>query len=209
MSDNPYPTIITYYTQNWEYARYAELMKRDCIRLGLEHYIVEKETTGSWIKNTTMKPSFILEALEEVKRPVLWIDADGSIMHKPALLNEDYPHDFAARPTPPNNPRQWHVGTMYFKYNERALEFLKTWIARMEVCKGTDELALDLMWKQNGPAVQNISAGELPATYFEFLKHLHFKPAKSTIVCHRGSRDSDKMAMKQRHRGKLENARSK
>jgi hypothetical protein len=140
----------------------------------------------------------------------LWIDADGSIMRRPEFLRDECPYDFAARKMDPkpNMNRVWHVGTLYFNYTEPALNLLREWVAHANVTKSSDEQALDNAWKKNADLVDGIKTGELPKEYFEFLRQPHFKPEIKTIICHRGSRDSDKMAMKQRVNGKLHKARS-
>lgn len=201
MRDDNFPTIISFYTPNWEYKQYAEKMKANCKKFRLHEYIMERETTGDWIKNTSMKPAFILEAIQEVKRPVLWIDVDGSLLRKPALLRLDkYPYDFAARPMPPHRTRKWHVGTMFFNYNEVTLKFIEAWYYKTEALgKGTDERALDILWKENHESIQNLKVAELPKEYFEMLRKLNDAPSTATVICHRASKDPQKLQMKQRH----------
>lgn len=193
---NPYPTVISFYTPSWEYSKYAIKLKKNCRRLGLLHHIVEKPDTGNWLENTRIKPRFIYEALQELKRPVLWIDVDGSILRKPDLLKE-YPYDFAARPKPKGHSRIWHVGTMFFNYTEPCLNFLRIWNERIDNGRGSDELNLDILWKQKKDEL-NLRTGELPPPYFEMLKRLEQPPAAGTIVAHRASKCPNKMEMKRR-----------
>ncbi len=195
-----YPTIISFYTRNWEYPEYAKKMKRSCVQLGLEHHIVEKQNTGNWLKNTAIKPHFILEALQELKRPVLWIDVDGSILKRPELLKSGYPHDFAARRMAEHRSRIWQVGTMYFNYTEATLNFLNVWTSELPKYRGSDEGALDIIWRSNPELVDTLSVGELPKEYFEMLRGTGAVPSSDTIVCHRASKDDSKMEMKRRHK---------
>lgn len=203
MIENIHPTVISFYTNTWRYPQYAGDMKKSCAALKLESYIVERKSTGDWLTNTRMKSEFIYETIKELKRPVLWIDVDGSIMGRPTLLKAGFPYDFAARKTAKENPRIWHVGTMYFNYTDACLSFLEEWDQRMKGSRGSDELALDMMWKENIEQIQNLRVKELPKEYFEMLKRLDDKPSLSTLICHRASLEDSKMAMKKRNKEKM------
>ena len=182
------PTVISFYTNNWKYPNYAKNMQVDCKRLGLDHHIVRLTDTGEWIDNTKRKPQFILDTLKELKRPVLWIDVDGTIYKVPEIFDSEYEYDWAARKKVSGRARIWHVGTMYFGYNERAIAFLEEWIKQAaHVENGSDELALDLMWRMGGEAVTAASAGELPKEYFQMLNPNQPDALKNTVIGHRAS----------------------
>lgn len=193
-----YPTIISFYTNTWEYPRYAKRMEKNCEKLGLSSHIVEIPDAGNWLANTRKKPQFILETLSELKTRVLWIDADGSIVKKPELLREGYPFDIALKKREPRGDRMWQVGTMYFTYNNRVLDFLKEWCDVANSEEHSDELALDKLWKSNHKVIRAITVGELPAAYFQMLKIAAPDIHKNTIICHRASRDVSKMDFIQR-----------
>jgi hypothetical protein len=177
-------------------------MQQSCDKLGLDHYIREEPDTGNWNTNTKKKPAYIRKALEELKRPVLWIDVDGSILERPELLKSGYEYDFAARRMPPHRARTWHVGTMYFAYTPTAIGLLDAWIAEAEKNSGpTDEAILDKILRDNinyTELNEDLKIGELPAPYFEMLRHLTHAPSKGTIICHRASQSDSKMRMKKR-----------
>lgn len=201
MNENNYPIIISFYTNTWEYPNYAKKMKLSCEKLGLEHYIVEEKDTGNWLKNTAKKPSFIYKTLQHFQTPLLWIDVDGSILKKPELLkNCDF--DFAARKKDSKQSRVWHVGTMFFNYTEPSLNFLKLWNERMETVDSSDELCLDIIWKEQSDIIKKLSVKELPKEYFEMLRQLNHTPSKETIICHRASKGESKMKMKERTKNK-------
>jgi hypothetical protein len=191
-----YPTIISFYTQNWKYPSYATAMKRDCTRLGLQHHIVERADTRDWLKNTRLKPKFIYETLLELKRPVLWIDVDGSILKVPEIFKADYPFDFAAKKKSTTSERIWHVGTMYFNYTPSAMDFLKEWNDKIVDEKWSDELSLDLLWKQHKESSTNLRTDELPVQYFKMLNANAPDPNNDTVICHRASKGDSKMAYK-------------
>lgn len=201
MVESPYPTIITFYTNTWEYKTYAMKMQKDCKKFNLQFYSKEYPTTGHWILNTAIKPRFILETLLELKRPVLWIDADGTLWRKPDHLIKNFHYDFAARRQ--NNPsgRQWHVGTLYFNYTEASINFLKLWVESCEQNPGSDEGALDLVWKNKQDEL-SLRSNELPETYFEMFVKLDQKPLPKTVISHRASRCPNKLEAKKRWQAK-------
>lgn len=198
MTDNKYPTVITFYTPTWEYENYAKKMQDDCLRLGVPFYSKKYETKGEWILNTTIKPRFILETLQLLKRPILWIDADGTLWKQPDHFLNNYPYDFAARRQ--TNPwRQWHVGTLFFNYTEASINFLQKWVEYSDANPGTDEGALDLVWKD---VSDTLTSDELPATYFEMFSVLDQIPAPTTVISHRASRCPNKLEAKKRRQEK-------
>jgi len=188
-----YPTIISFYTHDWKYPNYAMKMRVDCDRLGLEHHIVLLRERGTWIDNTKRKPQFILDTIKELKRPVLWIDVDGSIYKRPDHFAGDYDYDWAARPKPIERERKWHVGTMYFAYNDRVISFLEEWINEADKLEdGSDELALHKLWEAQNPVILAASVDELPQEYFLMMNPNQPDALRHTVIGHRASNGDSK-----------------
>lgn len=183
------PTIISFYTNDWEYPIHAQRLKRECAILKLDCLIKERASAGGYLENTCMKPFFILECLKELKRPVLWVDVDASIFKVPVLL-KGLDADFAARPKAANMSRKWHVGTLWFNYTQKALDFLEKWCELSNQL--SDESALQDLWDK----YQDINYYELPETYHLLLIHGN-KPTHNTVIAHRISNGKSKQA--QRH----------
>ena len=200
--DNPYPTIISFYTGTWLYPNYATKMKVACRGMGLESHIVYYKDTGEWLSNTRLKPQFIYDTIQELKRPVLWIDVDGSIMKVPELLKEGYSFDFAAKEMGKHRERIWQVGTMYFNYTPASLAFLKEWSRRVKTDRWSDELSLDEMWKERGEEVRNLRADDLPKEYFQMLRGDQSSPLRNSVICHRASKGDSKMVFMKKVRAK-------
>lgn len=195
-----YPTIISYYTDDWEYPKYAKKMKEDCVRLGLKRYIVKKDSAGGWIANTRMKSTFIYETMMRLREPVLWIDVDGSLLKVPELLYGCYPYDFAARPKPSFAMRKWHVGTMYFNYTSASLWFLSEWCKMKAEEDESDEVLLDKLWKSNEAVRTGLRVAELPKTYFQMLNGTEPEPLRHTVIAHRASTGESKREYMQKHK---------
>jgi hypothetical protein len=190
-------TLISFYTKDWKYPQYAAALQVDCERLGVPYKIQCLESTGSYLKNTCLKPQFILDKLEQLKSPVLWVDCDASLLGKPVC---DYGVDFAARRMPETRDRTWHVGTMWFNYTPTMIKFVKRWIENTGNL--SDESALDKTWREHGHTIQT---SDLPPEYF-YIERRGQRTPKDTVIMHRISDSQMKkmdmpMARKKRESG--------
>jgi len=120
--------LASFYTNNWKYPQYAKNLKEDCLRLKINHHIIEKPSLGTYVGNCNIKPFFILETLKEFKKPILWYDIDGSINQIPQELIDknilDY--DLAVH----KNIKfldKIYVNSIWFNYNPIVLEFVEEW----------------------------------------------------------------------------------
>jgi hypothetical protein len=176
--------VCSFYTATWEYPRHAARLRDECDALGLQHVIVERPDTGSYLGNCRIKPYFLLECFDELQQPLLWIDVDGSIYKRPEALS--FAVDFMARPMPKGRVRQWHVGTLFFNATSGARALLAAWIDCLG--RGSDEAALDKLWRSGAwPA----SFAELPETYFDAASRGGLLP--DTVIYHRLSKSPAKM----------------
>jgi len=156
-----YPLIVSFFTPDWQYAQHADRLRAECMALGLDSYIERRPSAGGYLENCCQKPTFLLECLERFRRPVLWIDVDGSILRTPDFFTEPG-WDFQARRMPATRPRTWHVGTMYWAPTDAALAFVREWIARTGDM--SDESSLEQTWCEFGDLLK---ARDIPSTYFE------------------------------------------
>jgi hypothetical protein len=122
------PTILSFYTNDWEYPKHAVRLKSECDFFGLESIIEELPSTG-YLQNCQKKPFYIRDKIKEIKKSVLWIDVDGSILKTPEhFLKLDETVDISLKSQILNRPdRKWHVGTVWLNYSEKNLNFLDMW----------------------------------------------------------------------------------
>lgn len=119
--------LVSYYTAGTGYQREAEGLHDSCERHGVEHRIKEVPNLGSWMKNTQYKPTFLLEVLEELQKPILWVDADARVQQPFEIPFAEDDYDFAAH---------WRAGkellsgTLWFNYTEPAIMLLRLWKER-------------------------------------------------------------------------------
>lgn len=166
--------LISFYTEDWLYPYYAMSLKKDCEDLKIPHIIEKLPTTGSYLKNTCMKPQFILDKLKELKKPVLWVDCDGSVL-RPPIFSTNF--DFAAKRKAKSSGRTWHVGTMWFNYTPAMIKFIEEWIKNTGGI--SDESSLEKTWKDIGSSITTM---DVPKDYFVILKKGQ-KPHGT--ICHR------------------------
>lgn len=179
-----YPTIVSFYTQDWLYPQHAKRLRRECLNLELDCRIKEKPSQNGYIQNCCIKPFFIRECLQELKKPVLWIDVDGSIIAKPDFfLDTDW--DFQARRMRPPRTRLYHVGTMWFNYNDQVLEFVDEWCRRTGDM--TDESSLDQTFKFKQWELRH---RDIPEEYFKILRREN--EVKDGVIFHRLSNSESK-----------------
>lgn len=88
-----------------------------------------------------MKPVFILKKLQELKSPVLWVDADAEIVRQ---LPEQFPYELSMLrdlDVPPEHREHVGSGVVYINYTPKNLKLVQKWI---DLCddKEWDQVAL-------------------------------------------------------------------
>ena len=113
----------TYYSDN------AIRMIKECEELGIPYDIQEKESLGTYQLNCLSKPLFILEKIEELDRPVLWMDIDSRI-HKTLDTFDQFDSSVDMIVATANGMLSGiKASPLYFGNTSLAKEFLKEWIA--------------------------------------------------------------------------------
>lgn len=125
-----YPTIISFYTNDWEYPSHAQRLKQECNALGLSSIITELPSVG-YLQNCQKKPFFIRDTIHQLKSPVLWIDVDASIYRLPDFFYNLDADVSLKKKLRPHIGREWHVGTMWFNYTSNTLSLLDLWCEKV------------------------------------------------------------------------------
>lgn len=117
--------VVSMFTKDTNYKEEADKLAITCREFKITHEIYEIEDRGSWEKNTQSKAVIIKEALLKHKKPIVWVDADAVFKKFPELfltVQADIMYHFIS---------EWKeilVGTLYFDYNPRIIDFLDKWI---------------------------------------------------------------------------------
>lgn len=187
-------TVVSFYTNDWLYPDYAAKLKEDCDRLGIPHHIIEKPSTNRYVGNCQIKAFFIKECMESFKSPLLWIDADGSILKKPAMLYEEINRDYdLVGNRPINDPSRIHVGSMLLNYTAKMSDFVEVWCEGIKRKDPLDDAAFNGTWDVMKNSVR---FRELPQKYFYIQKNPYDPVPADTIILHRLSKSD----LKQRYK---------
>jgi len=139
-----------------------------------------------------MNPHFILYAMERLKSPVLWIDADAELRKDPrGALQEDM--DFMAGRMPAHRKRTWHVGTLFFNNTRPAKALVALWIQHLDDST-SDEAALERAWRTGK---WDGRAAALPSSYHWcrgkfWLRKEHQQMRDETVILHNLSKSPEK-----------------
>ncbi len=100
-----------------------------CKKFDLPYSIDPIPNFGTWEKNCCFKPKYILKKLIDLKRPILWLDADALIVQKPTLF-EALDADIALRivnELPKDHQSKMISGTVFVNNTPEALKVLQEW----------------------------------------------------------------------------------
>jgi len=146
------PLFVSYYTSDFGYEKEAKALLSSAKALDLPIEIEPLSSRGSWEKNCSIKPSFLLKKLEESHRPLVWIDADARLL-KPPLLFDSIKAELAFRMhthLPLDHPSKVLTGTLYLKPTEKVKRLLICWEKLCKKNGGWDQIAFkEALLKEN------------------------------------------------------------
>jgi len=160
VSHPEFPLVVSFYCGDAYYFRAAEQLRQDCLRLGLDHHVVEAPLPASvpWVTACRYKVRFIAECLRTHARPILWVDADCSLLERPAVL-ESCQADFAfflrgfrylREYDPAVLPRTAQPSILYFGHTSAALDFVALMSSLEAAHQGeaTDDFFIQEAWSR-------------------------------------------------------------
>ena len=123
--------LISFYSDiedNTYYSDNADRIIKECESLEIPYHIKKKESLGSYQLNCLSKPQFILDTLEELNRPILWMDIDSKI-HKPLDIFDVFDEDTDMGVTTSTGQLNGlKASPLYFGNTAKAKEFINAWI---------------------------------------------------------------------------------
>lgn len=146
-----FPVIVSFFTKNTPYQDEVKNLIASCKKFGLETSIDGIDSFGSWELNCAFKPFFLYQKLQELKKKVLWVDADAVFVKQPPLLDV-FSADFAVRinpELPDTNLSKVMSGTVFANYTEKSQELLRKW-AQTCVKEMMRENRTEEFWDQAG-----------------------------------------------------------
>jgi hypothetical protein len=122
--------LISFYSDIESRTYYSDHAKRlvlECESLGIPHIIKHKESLGTYQLNCLSKPQFILDMLNDLNEPVLWMDIDSKI-HKTLNIFDQFEEDDIVLATANGMLSGIKASPLYFGNTENARNFLTAWI---------------------------------------------------------------------------------
>lgn len=175
-----FPTVVSFFTKRTPYEKEIERLVDSCKTYNIPLQIEGVESFGSWELNCAFKPFFILKKLDELKKPLLWIDADGAFVNFPRWI-EAFDGDFSVRIHPNlanGHPSKVVSSTIFVRPNAHGTQLVRLWAmecqkqlldsGRME--EFWDQIALrDVIFSKLHQAIVH----PLPLAYAKIFDHPH------------------------------------
>jgi hypothetical protein len=128
--NTPFVTFYYDYDNSSYYKNAADKLKNTIEELGGKLFVYSPILDGEYNSNCLIKPTIILQCLNEQKEDIIWIDADCTVNVLPTELdNLNYDLAAVARIHDGITP---HSALIRFKYNPSTLQFVKRWIDKCD-----------------------------------------------------------------------------
>lgn len=163
-----FPLIVSYYTKDTLYQLEVQNLIASCEQWQLEYHIEPISSFGSWERNCSYKPFFLLEKLLQFGRALLWVDADGVFFKKPEFLAA-FDSDFAVRINQDwedSHPSKVISGTIYVNATAGGERVLKSW-AKECLDALSNPRRTEEFWDQ--VALRNVFLRGIPGTHISAL----------------------------------------
>lgn len=122
------PLVVSFYTKNTPYEEEVDALRRSCKAFGIDCLIEGVVSMGSWEMNCAFKPLFLLEKLEKLNRPLLWVDADAVFLDQ-LSWQESFIADVAVRLYPCADDHRSRIvsSTVFVNATAKARFALQMW----------------------------------------------------------------------------------
>jgi hypothetical protein len=159
------------------YENYVQQLIQSMEKVGIPDYKIYRDSDkGSWEKNCQYKAVVLRQALEIVKTPVVWIDADAQFNSYPHLFDEiscDFAHYYFPR------TKEYLSGTLYLDNNAKVKSFLDKWISVNEKNDRWDQINMKNVLLQQ----EFLSVKRLPVEYCKIFDNI-YQECKNPVIIH-------------------------
>lgn len=153
------PTVVSYFTEGTPYEQEVKYLTSSLRPFGLPRAICGVRSRGSWMANTQLKAKFLLEMMDTIEGPLLWLDADARMMAYPqTLVDLDREFDVAVHF---KKGTELLSGTIYLANNERVRALLRDWA---DCCRANPD-NFDQLSLQSIIMKHPVKVCPLPASY--------------------------------------------
>lgn len=158
-----------------------------CKKFDLPYSIDPIPNFGTWEKNCCFKPKYILKKLIDLKRPILWLDADALIVQKPTLF-ETLDADIALRivkELPIDHQSKMISGTVFVNNTPEALKILQEWDLETETLFKQDPHLWDQVSLRNVLLRSTAKVYPLDSRYYQVYNKIEDeKTLQKAIIIH-------------------------
>lgn len=175
--------VVAFFTRDSIYETEKNRLLRSAQRLGLAVDAEPIESTGSWVRNASMKPSVLVAMRRKHIGPLLYVDVDA-VFHRdpwPALAALDC--DIAAYHEP-----EGHLlsGTLFINHTPAAAELLQAWA---QACADNpdewDQVVLErLLASDAASAAPRYRQARLPVAYCWIFDKTDNAPCDEVFIEH-------------------------
>jgi hypothetical protein len=177
-------TIVSYYTDtpgDTYYYKVAKNLLTKCVDFKLPYQIEQLENTGSWAKNCLLKPPYLLRKLDELKSPILWLDADLDLVKKPEIA--EVKGDIGVIS---GTSYRWHACVLLLIPTANTNLFLHNWCNLAAIHMHTNEHGDHTLLAVAADKTPGLKVIELPNWLNDGMTrttgtHIRFRPATSSI----------------------------
>jgi len=147
-----FPIVVSGYTISSHlgdyYKRASHRLSKSLLKHDLAHIIFPLKHASSWAKNCALKQTLILQVLETMNHPVLWIDIDGEVFKYPSVF-ENAKFDMAICSV----SGHWLTGTLYFSAKKKSMDFVRLWRQKTKPSE-PDEVSLLHLFRCNNSGLK-------------------------------------------------------
>ncbi len=131
-------------------------------RLGLSVQTTGVDSTGSWVRNASLNAAFLLEARQQHRGPLLYVDVDAVFHRNPWPQLAQYECDIALY----RENGRLLSGTILLNDTPQTLNLLEEWKTRSEINPDIwDQVVLQEILDQDQALETVYSVERLPATF--------------------------------------------
>lgn len=144
--------VISFYSDvdgRTYYSDHATRLVKNLNDLKIPHHIRERKSKGSYRSNCLSKPRFILEMMNELRTPLIWLDVD-SIVHKTLDVFDEFKDKvdigmaFPKTPSKEDNSIGYpKASPIYLNQTPKSYEFIYAWIEASEHVEKNESTLFD------------------------------------------------------------------
>lgn len=144
--------LISFYSDvddNTYYSDHAKRLKQQCSELNIPTDFRELPSLNDYRLNCLRKPKFILNMIQEKKKPIVWMDID-TVIHKELVVFDEIINNgvdlgfaYTAMNKDQINPLQPKASPIFINYTENGLEFINMWVSECEKSLAKNETFFD------------------------------------------------------------------